>query len=115
MSNDSTEKNNDWKNREIGALWKKASANGKGSYCTGYIISDELGNKIKQRVVMFSNKSKNNEKAPDFIIYITNEQENNSAPSAPKQTQKAYSNAKPKPQPKPQESSSYDDDDGVPM
>jgi hypothetical protein len=77
------DKQNDWKNREIGALWKKAGANGKSSFCTGYIVSDELGNKIKQRVIMFSNKSKTNEKSPDFVIYLSNEQENEGSQAAP--------------------------------
>ncbi len=109
MSN-TTDKQSDWKNREVGALWKKAAANGKSSYCTGYIVSDELGNKVKQRVIMFSNKSKNNEKSPDFIIYLSNEQENgDSAPS-----QKNTKAAPPKRVPQ-AETSSADDDDGVPM
>ena len=108
MSNP-TDKQSDWKNREVGALWKKAAANGKSSYCTGYIISDELGNKVKQRVIMFSNKTKSNEKSPDFIIYLSNEQENGEAAPAPK----AKASAAPKRTPQP---ASVDaDDDGVPM
>ena len=83
MSN-TTDKQSEWKNREVGALWKKAAANGKSSYCTGYIVSDEIGNKVKQRVIMFSNKTKNNEKSPDFIIYLSNEQDNVDAAPAPK-------------------------------
>lgn len=74
MSNNAS-KPNDWKDREVGALWKKSNA--KGSYCTGYIVSDELGNKVKQRVIMFSNKTKSNDKSPDFIIYLSNETEKN--------------------------------------
>jgi hypothetical protein len=73
MSNTQKDKQNDWKEREVGALWKKAGP--KGSYCTGYIVSDELGNKTKQRVIMFSNKNKTNEKSPDFVIYLSNEQD----------------------------------------
>lgn len=69
--NSQNNQNNDWKNREVGALWKKK--NDKGSYCTGYVISEELGSKSKQRVIMFSNKNKSNEKSPDFIIYLSNE------------------------------------------
>jgi len=91
MSN-TTDKQSEWKNREVGALWKKAAANGKSSYCTGYIVSDEIGNKVKQRVIMFSNKTKNNEKSPDFIIYLSND---------PKRT--------------PQPASVDSDDDGIPM
>jgi uncharacterized protein (DUF736 family) len=112
MNNDSTEKNNEWKNREVGALWKKPSSNGKGSYCTGYITSDELGNKVKQRVIMFSNKNKNNEKSPDFIIYLSNEQDNTNTAASAKPKAQAYS---PRQAPKPQPSSAPEDDDGIPM
>ena len=71
MTNNTQNNQGDWKNREVGALWKKAAANGKSSFCTGYIVSDELGNKVKQRVIMFANKTKSNEKSPDFIfIYL---------------------------------------------
>tara|TARA_Y100000004_G_scaffold181524_1_gene227292 strand:- start:1315 stop:1614 length:300 start_codon:yes stop_codon:yes gene_type:complete len=66
----SENKQSDWKEREVGALWKQ-SGNGKTSYCTGYITSDELGNKVRQRVIMFANKNKSNDKSPDFIIYIS--------------------------------------------
>lgn len=108
MSN-TTDKQSEWKNREVGALWKKAAANGKSSYCTGYIVSDEIGNKVKQRVIMFSNKTKNNEKSPDFIIYLSNEQENGDAAPTPK----AKASAPPKRTPQPVNVDP--DDDGVPM
>jgi uncharacterized protein (DUF736 family) len=108
MSNN-TDKQSEWKNREVGALWKKAAANGKSSYCTGYIVSDELGNKVKQRVIMFSNKTKSNEKSPDFIIYLSNEQDNVDSAPAPK----AKASAPPKRTPQP--ASVDSDDDGIPM
>jgi len=108
MSNN-TDKQSEWKNREVGALWKKAAANGKSSYCTGYIVSDELGAKVKQRVIMFSNKTKNNEKSPDFIIYLSNEQDNVDAAPSPK----AKASAPPKRTPQP--ASVDSDDDGIPM
>lgn len=110
MSN-TTDKQSDWKNREIGALWKKAAANGKSSFCTGYIVSDELGNKVKQRVIMFANKTKNNDKSPDFIIYLSNEQDNGDAASAPRATAKT---APPKRVAQPA-ANPADDDDGIPM
>lgn len=69
---DTNQKQNDWKQREVGALWKKTGP--KGSYCTGYMVTDELGAKVKHRVIMFSNKEKTNEKSPDFVIYLSNEQ-----------------------------------------
>ena len=108
MSN-TTDKQTDWKNREVGALWKKAAANGKSSFCTGYVVSDELGNKVKQRVIMFSNKTKSNEKSPDFIIYLSNEQENGEAATAP-----AKAKAAP-PKRVPQPAAAEADDDGIPM
>ena len=75
----SENKQSDWKEREVGALWKQ-SGNGKTSYCTGYITSDELGNKVRQRVIMFANKTKSNEKSPDFIIYISKNMNEEDAP-----------------------------------
>lgn len=61
---------NDWRSREIGALWKQLD--GSSPHCTGYIV-DTNGQKI--RVIMFPNNDKNgeNEKIPDFRIYLTKE------------------------------------------
>jgi len=109
MTNNTQNNQGDWKNREVGALWKKAAANGKSSFCTGYIVSDELGNKVKQRVIMFANKTKSNEKSPDFIIYLSNEQENPDGATAPAKTKAAP------PKRVPQPASAESDDDGIPM
>jgi len=106
MSNN-TSKQSDWKQREVGALWKKK--NEKGSYCTGYLITDELGKKVKQRVVMFSNKEKNNEKSPDFVIYLSLEQNAESAPAQTPKTNAAKIIPKKAPQPV-----SADNDDEIP-
>lgn len=92
-----TSKQSDWKQREVGALWKKK--NDKGSYCTGYIITDELGKKVKQRVVMFSNKDKNNEKSPDFVIYLSVEQNADNGNTAPRESAKTFVKSAPKRQP----------------
>ena len=72
-------KQSDWKEREVGALWKQEGK--KSNYCTGYIISDELGNKVRQRVIMFANKNKSNDKSPDFIIYSSVDIQNKNSPS----------------------------------
>lgn len=97
-------KTNEWKEREVGALWKRKGTN--TSYCTGYIVYDEFGKKVQQRVVMFSNKNKNNEKAPDFIIYLSKEDgaKENAGETQPK-TKKA-----PAPANEPANSSAQDDD-----
>ena len=61
-------KESEWKNRERGALWKKQ---GKSqNYLTGVIKSlDDMGQEVKNKVIVFANKNKTSENAPDFIIY----------------------------------------------
>ena len=67
------QKNNDWKERELGALWVKKSLSGT-QYMTGHIeLKDDSG---KVQLVVFKNKHKYNEdgtvsndKAPDFRLY----------------------------------------------
>jgi hypothetical protein len=57
---------------------------------------------------MFSNKTKSNEKSPDFIIYLSNEQENGEATTAPAKAKTAPPKRVPQP-------ASVEDDDGIPM
>lgn len=59
---------NEWRQRELGALWRRSGKNQK--YLSGYVkIGDELDEK-EVRLIVFTNKYKNeNEKAPDFVIY----------------------------------------------
>jgi hypothetical protein len=58
----------EWKQRELGALWKK---NGKTQYYfSGRINLSKLGNEDFVNIVGFSNKlKKENPNAPDVIIY----------------------------------------------
>ena len=72
MSEDNTEKsNNDWKQRELGALWRREGKN--QNFLSGTIrLGDPLGaDSVREvKVVVFTNKGKaKNERAPDFIIY----------------------------------------------
>tara|TARA_R110002051_G_scaffold299325_1_gene366460 strand:- start:8 stop:325 length:318 start_codon:yes stop_codon:yes gene_type:complete len=69
MSESNTEKNNDWKNREMGALWRREGK--QQNFLSGMIkTEDEFGMHKETKVVVFTNKGKSkNEKAPDFIIY----------------------------------------------
>ncbi len=54
--------NNDWDNRELGALWVNTKQGGAEKYLTGH-INDE-------KVIIFKNKFKDeNPKAPDFRVY----------------------------------------------
>jgi hypothetical protein len=77
MSTENT-KNNEWREREMGALWKRQSQNGNTTYLAGNL--DGRG------VVVFNNKNKkDNPKAPDFIVYKSKDrgdQSNSSAQSS---------------------------------
>ena len=74
------QKNNEWRERELGALWVKKSLNGT-QYMTGHIeIKDASG---KVQLVVFKNKGKYNEdgtiandRAPDFRLYKSEDREN---------------------------------------
>lgn len=97
------QKNNDWKERELGALWVKKSLTGT-QYMTGHVeLKDATG---KVQLVVFKNKHKYNEdgsvandKAPDFRLYMSEVREdgnqntntNASAPAAPAATANATS------------------------
>lgn len=70
----------DWSQREIGAFWTRDSA--KGKYLSGSIEVDELGVKKKMRVVMFPNRYKDNDKKPDYVLYVSKDQEDSSSNSA---------------------------------
>ena len=60
----------DWSKLELGALWKRKSPT--QTYLSGYIKVDELGTQKEVKVVVFSNKSKkDNDKAPDFRVYLS--------------------------------------------
>ena len=63
----------DWSQREIGAFWTRDSA--KGKYLSGSIEVDELGVKKKMKVVMFPNRYKDNEKKPDYVLYVSKDVE----------------------------------------
>jgi len=69
-------KGGDWSKREIGALWLKKSASGN-KYLSGHITSGEDGQieESRERVIVFANKDKKNEKAPDYRIYKSEPQQ----------------------------------------
>ena len=81
----------DWSKLELGALWKRKSAT--QTYLSGYIKVDELGTQKEVKVVVFSNKSKkDNDKAPDFRVYLSEPRNSNSDAAAKTQVK---SQAKP--------------------
>mgnify|MGYP003139973705 CR=1 FL=1 len=64
----SKESTNEWRQREMGALWRRE---GKSqNYLSGYVKIGEFGTEKEVRVVVFTNKGKSkNPKAPDFVVY----------------------------------------------
>ena len=92
------QKNNDWKERELGALWVKKSLTGT-QYMTGHVELKDASGKVQ--LVVFKNKHKYNEdgtvandKAPDFRLYVSegrDEGKQNTNASAPATTANATS------------------------
>ena len=76
-----TNNNQQNKNQELGALWKKKSKAGM-SFLSGY-INDHDGQRID--VVVFANSKKTNEKAPDYRLYVSKplDNQNKTTPSQP--------------------------------
>ena len=72
-----TKKKSEWSEREMGAFWTQDGQ--KGKYLTGYVEVDELGVKRKLRVVMFPNRHKANDKAPDYVLYVSKDREPDTA------------------------------------
>ena len=65
-----TSNNNSNNNEELGALWKRTARNDGQTYLAGHVKGGELGlGEETVKVVVFSNKNKTNERAPDFRIY----------------------------------------------
>jgi uncharacterized protein (DUF736 family) len=103
MNNNTNNKNNEWSKRDIGALWKREGQNQK--YLSGYVKVDELGIEKEVKIVVFSNKNKsNNEKAPDYRIYVSKPLE------IPKQTSQPVLKKKEQPKKVAEVSSEADED-----
>ena len=73
------QKNNEWRERELGALWVKKSLSGT-QYMTGHIELKDASGKVQ--LVVFKNKHKYNEdgtiandRAPDFRLYKSEDRE----------------------------------------
>ncbi len=89
------QKNNEWQERELGALWVKKSLSGT-QYMTGHIELKDATGRVK--LVVFKNKHKYNEdgsvsndKAPDFRLYLSEdrEQRQNAEKAAPREQETA--------------------------
>lgn len=94
-----------WGNKEIGALWMKVSQNKGQKYMTGH-IETELEGKID--VVIFTNKDKKNDKAPDFRIYVSDKKGQNQKSPAVAPAARTQTTQRTKPEPV-----AVQDDDGI--
>ena len=63
-----TSNTNENNNEELGALWKRQARSSGQTYLAGHLKGGEFGDE-GQKIVVFSNKNKTNERAPDFRIY----------------------------------------------
>jgi hypothetical protein len=79
---------NEWSKRELGALWKRQ---GKAqNYLSGFVKIGEFGLEQEVRLVIFTNKNKSkNEKAPDFVIYRSEDRQEATPQPAAEATSKA--------------------------
>ena len=86
MNNENTT-NNDWAEREIGALWKKDGQNQK--YLSGKIKVDKLPKTNQEEVglVIFTNRHKTQDKHPDFRVYLESRSMNSDQNSSQKEGQ----------------------------
>ena len=62
-TNNTNTKNNEWREREVGALWMKQGTT--QDFMSGHCsVNDE-----KIELVVFKNKNKTSDRAPDYILY----------------------------------------------
>lgn len=81
----------DWSKRDVGALWKKEGKNQK--YLSGYVRLENGDQEVK--IVVFSNRNKNNEKAPDYRIYVSAPSQEENKNSKPQQQKTFVAKSKP--------------------
>ena len=89
-----TNNNQQNKNQELGALWKKKSKAGM-SFLSGYIVDHDGA---RTDIVVFANGNKKNEKAPDYRLYVSKPLEgkqtvNKTAPQKQQQPKKVVQQA----------------------
>jgi len=78
--------NNDWQERECGALWKQKGKN--QNFLSGHVeVDNGLGEKQKVKLVVFSNKHKQQDKHPDFRVYLSKEREQSAVETTTAQTE----------------------------
>ena len=81
------------KNVEVGAFWKRQAKGDGQTYLSGHIEVDELGQKKKMKVVVFSNKNKSKDTAPDYRVYLSRASEYSQQNQTQEQTQENSANS----------------------
>jgi len=73
-------KNSEWKEREVGALWKKEGSN--QNYYSGRINLKKFSDKDQINIVGFANKNKKDyPNSPDVVLYYSPPMEKQSSNS----------------------------------
>ena len=90
MSDNKNESN--WTRREVGALWLKLSKDKSQKYMTGHIQTSLEG---KIDIVVFSNKDKKTDKAPDFRVYLSEKKSETAVPNVPVKRDASQAQSKP--------------------
>ena len=90
MSDNKNESN--WTRREVGALWLKLSKDKSQKYMTGHIQTSLEG---KIDIVIFSNKEKKTDKAPDFRVYLSEKKSETAVPNVPVKRDASQAQSKP--------------------
>jgi hypothetical protein len=73
---ENTAKKNEWREREVGALWMKQGTT--HDFMSGHCsVNDE-----KIELVVFKNKNKTSDRAPDYILYKSRRLDENAPPAA---------------------------------
>jgi|TARA_R110000824_G_scaffold341598_3_gene528037 hypothetical protein len=81
-----TEAQKEWREREIGALWKRQSPNQK--YLSGKVKLPTDYNEQEFGIVIFSNRYKEEgSKQPDFRVYLERKREEDQEPTESKASQ----------------------------
>ena len=71
-TSNTSQDNSKSQNEELGALWKRTSRNNM-TYLAGHIkVTQEDGTERTEKVVVFSNQNKSNDKQPDYRVYVSN-------------------------------------------
>ena len=71
MADTKTTTQNQWDRKELGALWKKQKQGTDEKYFSGTINLKSVGFDKDIQVVVFTNKSKKEDKHPDARIYLS--------------------------------------------